>query len=160
MSNRENLQEYWNQRREGRWNRNGGETYSEYIVRELNISLEHFGRSERAEVRDDHVYFCGMTVLEHWADWCDDRPASWVCCDHTNPNDSVVWSHRSHEHEKWSGSFNVWHQFVISTLCHLEGCGWTADYRDGDAWVFDPIANPPYEGQAISVQELVASLTA
>ena len=159
MSNRENLREYWNLRREGRWNRNEGETYSEYIVRELNISLDHFGRSERAEVRDDHVYFCGMTVLEHWADWCEDRPASWVCSDHTNPNETVVWNHRDHEGEKWSGSFNVWHQFVISTLCHIEGCGWTADYRDEDAWVFDPIANPPYEGQTISVQEL-ASLMA
>jgi len=159
MSNRNSLREYWNERQQARWNRNEGETYSEYIVRELNISLEHFGRSERAEVRDDHVYFCGMTVLEHWADWCDCRPASWVCTDHTNPNETVVRNHREHEGEKWSGSFNVWHQFVVSTLCHIEGCGWTGDYRDGDAWVFDPIANPPYEGRTISVQELASLMS-
>jgi hypothetical protein len=135
--------------------------YDARIMEQLDALLETHGRAERMEVRDGHLYFEGMTVLEHWADWLDEdewRPASWVCTDHNNPDETRVSDHIDHCGEKWSGSINVWANFVNNTLCMKEGCGWTGDYRDESAWVFDPVANPPRTGQSISVSQLASLL--
>ena len=54
--------------------------YDARIMEQLDALLETHGRDERMEVRDGHLYFEGMTVLPHWANWLDEdegRPASW-----------------------------------------------------------------------------------
>ena len=134
--------------------------YNARIMEQLDALLEENGRDERMEVRDGHLYFEGMTVLEHWPQWAidDGRPASWVCTDHNNCDETAVHDHIDHCNEKWSGSINVWANFVTNTLAMKEGCGWTGDYRSEGAWVFDPVANPPRTGISISVSELVSQL--
>ena len=109
---------------------------SERIVNELNEMLTANGRTERAELKDGHIYFDGYTVVGDWQPWCydDGRPAAWVCTDPEDADGTACWDNPMMGWEKWSGSINVWANFVVMTLCHKEGVEWTRDYRSEGAW--------------------------
>lgn len=110
--------------------------YDERIVSELNELLNANGRTERAVINDGQIYFDGYTVVDNWTPWSYDngRPDAWVCTDHNNPGETACFDHPEMGGEKWSGSINVWANFVIMTLCHKEGVEWTCDYRTEGAW--------------------------
>jgi hypothetical protein len=107
---------------------------SERIVNELNEILTANGRTERAEIKDGHIYFDGYTVVGDWQWWCEITPASWVCTDPKDPDGTACFDHPCMGHEKWSGSINVWANFVLHTLCDKEDVDWTCDYRSEGAW--------------------------
>lgn len=82
-------------------------------------------------------YYRGFTVVGDYCPMAMDingRPNSWVCTDHTKPNETVVRRHPEHGNEKWSGSDKVWGQFFAGTDAFIAKAEKTLEESDLDDW--------------------------
>ncbi len=73
---------------------------------------------EEAAGRFTQQYYRGFTVVGDYdpmAIEMNGRPNWWVCTDHNEPEETMVYEHRCHGDEKWSGSVKLWSHFAAAT---------------------------------------------